>query len=81
MLWFEQELSKYLASKFVLKYNINFRNVFTLSTLGVCYCGLYLVYLEIDGVNGMCKLGFRSMLYPSDKKMISQVLSKVTAGD
>jgi hypothetical protein len=55
MLQFEQELSKYLVSKFVLKYNINLGDVFTLFAVGVCYCGLYLVYLEIDAFSACVK--------------------------
>jgi hypothetical protein len=43
---FKQEQRKYLLSKFVFEYN-----VFALFVVGVCYYGLYLVYIEIDGEN------------------------------
>jgi hypothetical protein len=49
MLWFVLDLCKYLVLKFVLKYNINPWGLFTLFAVGICYCGLYLVYLEIYG--------------------------------
>ncbi len=45
---FEQDLSKYLVSKFVLKYNIKPWGVFHPVCYWGCYCGLYLMYLEID---------------------------------
>ena len=49
MLWFEQEVSKYLVSKFVLKYNIKPWEYFHPFAVDVCFGGLHLVYVEIDG--------------------------------
>jgi hypothetical protein len=60
--WLCFDLSEYLVTKFMLKYNIKPWGVFHPVAVGVCYCGLYLVYLEIDA-NCLCfYLGYQKNL-------------------